>query len=301
MKTMGRDRLDAVEGSGAFATVWRGFDTQLETPVAIKVLADNWSHHADVRERFLQEARLLRAVNDPRVVRVHDVGVHDDRPYFVMDHVAGGTLHDVADGRLAEDQALELAEQACRAVAALHAAGVLHRDVKPSNLLVDRRDDGSTHVLVADLGSAKRLAEASGITVTTGTPAYMSPEQALGRPIDERTDVYALGVALFVLLTGSPPFDGQNTATTAMRSTTDRPPGLSGPLDEVVARATADEADDRHLSATALADDLRTVRLGGRPASPLTPASGLPLWWLVALAVVVFGASAAATWFVLGL
>ena len=182
MKQIGRYRLDAVEGFGAFATVWRGFDTELEIPVAIKLLAENWAHHADVRERFLAEARLLRRIDDPRVVRVHDIGTHEDRPFFVMDFVAGGTVADRVEAGSAED-ALRLAIESARAVQVLHEAGVLHRDVKPSNLLVGEDE----RVLVADLGSAKRLAEASGVTVTTGTPAYMAPEQARGAPVDARS------------------------------------------------------------------------------------------------------------------
>src|SRR4051812_22828369 len=136
MRQIGRYRLDEVEGFGAFATVWRGFDTELEIPVAVKVLAENWSHHADVRERFLSEARLLRRIDDPRVVRVYDVGTHEDRPFFIMDFVAGGTVADRVKQQLPATQALRLAVQAARAVQVLHDAGVLHRDIKPSNLLV---------------------------------------------------------------------------------------------------------------------------------------------------------------------
>ncbi len=175
MRKIGRYRLDEVHGSGAFATVWRGFDTELEIPVAVKVLAENWSHHADVHERFLAEARLLRRIASDRVVRVYDIGTYEAQPYFVMDFIAGGTLADVADGSLGVPDALAMAEGSARAVAELHAAGVVHRDIKPSNLLVQPVDGG--RVLVADLGSAKRLAEASGITVTTGTPRTWLPNR----------------------------------------------------------------------------------------------------------------------------
>ncbi|KHL18610.1 serine/threonine protein kinase [Mumia flava] len=252
MRHLGRYRLDAVEGVGAFATVWRGYDTDLEVQVAVKVLADNWVHHTDVRERFLAEARLLRRIDDPRVVRVHDVGIADDRPYFVMDFLPGGTLADVIATGVGRERALALAAESARAVQVLHDAGVLHRDVKPSNLLLDA--DGQ--VVVSDLGSAKRLAEASGITVTTGTPAYMAPEQAFGQPLDARCDVHALGVLAYELVAGRLPFDGP-----VGRSPSDRPdPTEAGAgVDRVLAAATAVRPSDRPESPGRLAEAIETV------------------------------------------
>ncbi len=300
MRTIGRYRLDAVRGSGAFATVWQGFDAELEIPVAVKVLAENWSHHADVRERFLAEARLLRRLSSDRVVRVHDVGTHDGQPFFVMDLADGGTLADRADGTHDARDALRLAAEAARAVGVLHGAGVLHRDVKPSNFLV-RLEHGEPHVVVADLGSAKRLAEASGVTVTTGTPSYMAPEQALGRGLDERCDVYALGVLAYVLLTGRLPFDVSEPYALVTRTDADRPPRIdprrlpsgvdAASLDAVLARATALDPRARHASAGALADDLEHVATGGR--SVRTPVvRGRYVWPAAAL---VFGAAAGLT------
>ncbi|MFD0329804.1 serine/threonine-protein kinase [Streptacidiphilus monticola] len=205
MQKLGRYLLVDRLGAGSFATVWRAYDPELDTDVAVKVLADNWASNADVRERFLAEARLLRRISSPRVVRVHDVGVHEDRPYFVMDYVRGGTLAERI-GQCPPEEALRLAAEAGYAVQVLHSAGVVHRDVKPSNLLLDT-EQTPPGVLVADLGSAKRLADASGLTVTTGTPAYMAPEQAFQTGgFDGRADVYALGVLTFELLTGQKPF-----------------------------------------------------------------------------------------------
>lgn len=308
MRQIGRYRLDAVHGSGAFATVWRGFDTELEIPVAVKILAENWSHHADVRQRFLEEARLLRRIASDRVVRVYDVGTHDDQPYFVMDFVAGGTLAELADGSLPPAQALQLAEQSARAVGVLHAAGVVHRDIKPSNLLIDDRTDEASRVLVADLGSAKRLAEASGITVTTGTPSYMAPEQALGRPIDERCDVYALGVVTYVLLTGALPFDVSDPMTLVTRTAADRPAQIAEPqhlpppldrtsLDSLLVRTMSLDPQARPRTADDLADALAHVASGGRSDPEAT--NGWRARVVVPLAGVVFVASAVATWFFL--
>lgn len=307
MRQIGRYRLDAVHGSGAFATVWRGFDTELEIPVAVKVLAENWSHHADVRERFLAEARLLRRIASDRVVRVYDVGTHDGQPYFVMDFIAGGTLADVADGSLAAGDALELAEQSARAVAELHAAGVVHRDIKPSNLLVDPVDGHLRRVLVADLGSAKRLAEASGITVTTGTPSYMAPEQALGRAIDERCDVYSLGVVTYVLLTGRLPFDVSDPMTLVTRTAAARPPRIAEPqhlpppldrtaIDALLAATMALDPDRRPRSAAEFAQTVASVRAG---VADIARPAGWRARVVVPLAAMVFAATAVATFVLL--
>lgn len=307
MRRIGRYRLDEVHGSGAFATVWRGFDIELEIPIAVKILAENWSHHVDVRERFLAEARLLRRIASERVVRVYDVGTHEGQPYFVMDFISGGTLDDLADGSLDAAVALQLAEQAARAVAELHHAGVVHRDIKPSNLLIDPVDGSPGRVLVADLGSAKRLAEASGITVTTGTPSYMAPEQALGRAIDERCDVYSLGVVTYVLLTGQLPYDVDDPIRLVTRTAADRPARIATPhhlpspldhtaLDGLLTRSMALDPDIRPKTAAAFADDLARVAAGGAD----TPhADGWPTPLVSWLAATLFAVSAVLTCLVL--
>jgi serine/threonine protein kinase len=281
MKHIGRYRLDAVQGVGAFATVWRGWDEELEAPVAVKVLADNWSHNADVRERFLEEARILRRIVDPRVVRVHDVGIEDDRPYFVMDFIAGGTVADLI-GNVDLPGALAIAGESARAVQALHDHDVLHRDVKPSNLLIDQG-----RVVVSDLGSAKRLAEATGITVTTGTPAYMAPEQAYGQALDARCDVYALGVIAYELLTGRAPF-----ASPLGRKATDRPlPSGAGPaVDRVLTAALATKPSDRPSSARVLADLLAAAASSVQPGTLSVRLVGL-------VAFVGFAVAAVLAWY----
>lgn len=299
MKQIGRYRLDGVQGFGAFAMVWRGFDPELDIPVAVKILAENWAHHADVRERFLAEARLLRKIDSTRVIRVYDIGTHEDRPYFVMDFVAGGTVADRVKPPVPPEQALKLAIESARAVQVLHDAGVLHRDIKPTNLLVG--DD--ERVLVADLGSAKRLAEASGVTVTTGTPAYMAPEQARGEPVDARSDVYSLGAVTYELMTGRQPFDVRDTASLLSRPVDIRPPRLDGPkettraLDRVLTSALATRPADRPASAAAFADALEHVGAGTKAKGVKRVRREISPSLLITLAVMVFGASAAATWY----
>ncbi|RKN43119.1 serine/threonine-protein kinase [Streptomyces hoynatensis] len=299
MRKLGRYVLEDRLGAGSFATVWKAYDPELDTDVAVKVLADNWAANADVRERFLAEARLLRRISSPRVVRVHDVGVQDDRPFFVMDYIRGGTLAERI-GHCEPAEALRLAAEAGYAIQVLHGTGIVHRDIKPSNLLLDA---GRTPpaVLVADLGSAKQLADASGLTVTTGTPAYMAPEQALqAGGFDGRADVYALGVVTFELLTGHKPFGpGGRAAHSAERAPASSAPalpkGLAVPegVDALLRAALSVRPEDRPQSARAFADALLS-RGGGEWAPPGPSRRARLAVWLAAVAV--FLVSAALTW-----
>lgn len=288
---IGRYRLTERLGTGAFATVWLGYDDELDAPVAIKVLADNWASDADVRARFVAEARLLRRVRDQRVVRVHDIGtLPDGRPYFVMDFADGGTVAEMITDRerLVPEQALRLGAEIARAVQVLHDHGVAHRDIKPGNLLLtsiieqggvsglaDPSDPESSRrlqgVVIADLGMAKSLSEASGYTVTAGTPAYMAPEQALGLGFDQRADVYSVAAVTYTLLAGRPPFSGSGLIEIAERSRTSRPPRLgldhTGAIDAELSAALSFDPNDRPASAGELAARLDLLA-GGDAASP---------------------------------
>jgi serine/threonine protein kinase len=301
MQRLGRYLLADRLGAGAFATVWKAYDPELDTDVAVKVLADNWASNADVRERFLAEARLLRRISSPRVVRVHDVGVQDDRPYFVMDYVPGGTLAERI-GYCLPAEALQLAAEAGYAVHVLHDAGVIHRDIKPSNLLLDS-DRRPPAVLVADLGSAKQLADASGLTVTTGTPAYMAPEQVFQTGgFDARADVYALGVVTFELLTGQKPFgSGGHTTLITGQPSTSAPPAIPAALavpngiDALLRAAMSVTPQDRPPTAEAFADALLSP--GGGDWTPPGPSrlTRLAVW---SAASVLFLVTTLLTWLV---
>lgn len=290
-QSIGRYRLSERLGTGAFATVWLGYDDELDAPVAIKVLADNWSTDADVRARFVAEARLLRRVRDQRVVRVHDIGtMPDGRPYFVMDYADGGTVAEMITDleRLPTDQALRLGAEIARAVQVLHDHGVAHRDVKPGNLLLTsvietggvsgltdpvhpESTRGRQGVVIADLGMAKSLSEASGYTVTAGTPAYMAPEQALGLGFDQRADVYSVAAVTYTLLAGQPPFSGSGLIEIAERSRSSRPPPLglddTGAIDAELSAALSFDPNDRPGSAGELAVRLDQLA-DGDTASP---------------------------------
>ena len=193
---IGAYRIERLLGAGSFATVWLGYDPALGARVAIKVLADNWSHDLRVRERFQQEARLLWQLSDDRVVRVHAVGeLPDGRPYSVMDFAEGGSLRDqLARARLPRAAALRVLREIAAGVAVLHRHRIVHRDLTPGNVLFQRDPPGPDRVLIADLGLAKSLAAASGLTARAGTPGYMAPEQENPlATVDTSADVYGLG------------------------------------------------------------------------------------------------------------
>ncbi|MDG4782064.1 serine/threonine-protein kinase [Micromonospora sp. WMMD961] len=286
---VGRYRIARSVGAGAFATVWLAYDDELQSPVAVKVLADNWSQRADIRGRFRQEARFMRQVDSDHLVRVLDVGeLPDGRPYLVMTYAAGGTLADrLDDGPMPVRDALRVAADIARAVAVLHDNGVLHRDLKPSNVLFDTAAAGE-RVLVADLGLAKTLAHASGFTVVAGTPAYMAPEQlAPGGGIDVRADVYAIGALTYHMLKGSPP--GQPVAAT---------PRASAAVERAVRRALHRDPDRRWPSAAAYAAALEgllaTRQVAASPPAHLIRRS-LAAVGTVAAALVMAGSSTAST------
>ncbi|PTM85776.1 MULTISPECIES: serine/threonine-protein kinase [unclassified Streptomyces] len=273
VERIGRYRLERRLGSGAFGTVWLARDDGLEAPVAVKVLADNWSHRMDVRERFLSEARMLRRAGSDRVVQVYDIGeLPDGRPYFVMEYADGGTLAELPAGAvLPVSEALRLTALAARGAAALHAAGIVHRDIKPSNILLcasaggTRRPDaadGVSRVLLADLGLAKSLAQASGLTQAAGSAGYRPPEQAeAGAGIDARADVYSLGAVGYHLVTGTVPGEpGRVVRPDRLR------PDLPASVRRALMRALAPDRRRRWPDAESFAQELeRLVASGLRP------------------------------------
>lgn len=287
MEAIGRYHLRHRLGAGAFATVWLGHDPDLDVLVAIKVLADNWSLDLDVRHRFVAEARLLRRICDERIVRVHDIGeLPDGRAYFVMDHIVGGTVADLvapAGGstRLDPRRALLIGAEAARGLHVLHEHGVVHRDVKPGNLLLTHHD-GSDHVVIADLGMAKALAESSGLTVTAGTPAFMAPEQAHGaKGFDERADVYAAAAVTYSLLTGRPPYGGNGgLMSIATRDPKLTPAPVAGltrtprALDDLLRAALAHDPARRPRTALELAERLDGIRALIKDDDSATPHHG---------------------------
>ncbi|MFJ7966235.1 serine/threonine-protein kinase [Streptomyces sp. NPDC096324] len=281
LERIGRYRLERRLGAGGFGVVWLAHDDVLDAAVAVKVLTENWVDRLDIRERFLSEARLLRKADSNRVVQVYDIGeLPDGRPYFVMEYADGGTLADRIDaGPLPVAEALRLTARAARAAAALHAAGIVHRDIKPSNVLLRTTPGGPDRVLLADLGLAKSLAQASGLTIAAGSAGYTPPEQARpGSGIDARADVYSLGALGHHLVTGSVPGPpGEVERPDRLR--TDIGPDVGRAL----LRALEPDRERRWPSAEAFAAELErlagaaedegvpTSRRNGRPRPPGRP------------------------------
>jgi eukaryotic-like serine/threonine-protein kinase len=262
----GRYELHAVLGEGAFGRVYRGLDRRLGRAVAVKVIKPWWAEDSEWVERFEREARLLARVSDPGVVQIYDIGHADEGPYYVAELVEGESLAErLLRGPLAAAEARAVAEQLCRALASAHAQGVVHCDVKPANVLLTPIGT----VKVGDFGVA-RLAEGTSQAHTAtvaGTPRYMSPEQARGRPTTSATDVYSAGVVLYEMLAGEPPFVNGSAVELGLRHLQDEPPALGArvppALREVVERALAKDPAERYSDGAAMADALRVAELGG--------------------------------------
>lgn len=262
----GRFRLEEQIGAGGMSTVYRAYDTTLERWVAIKLMHRDISSDADQLERFRREARAVARLNHAHVVTVIDFGEDDGRPYIVLELVEGETLKRRIRrvGRLEVDEAVAYAIEIGRALSAAHAERLVHRDVKPQNVLID--DEGRAKV--TDFGIARSL-ETHGLTATgrvLGTTDYVAPEQALDHEVTRQSDVYSLGVVLYEMLVGEPPFKADSQVAVAMKHVQERMPDVqlmrpdvSSALAAVVDRATAKELPNRYATATQLVDDLEHV------------------------------------------
>ncbi|SCL54335.1 serine/threonine-protein kinase [Micromonospora chersina] len=277
---IGAYRVERLLGTGSFATVWLAYDPALDGRVAIKVLAENWSHDLRVRERFLDEARLLRRLDHDRLVRVHTVGeLPDGRPYAVLAWADGGSLRDrLARGALPAAEAVTLLDEIAAGVAVLHRHGVVHRDLAPGNILF-RSWPGAERVLIADLGLAKALAAASGLTARAGTPGYMAPEQDDPLAVvDTRADVFGLGRLGLRLLGDAEVSAGAREDGRAGRELPRLRAGVPPGVAAVLRTATAARPADRYPDAAAFRAALRHAApwLSAPPASgpSAPPASG---------------------------
>jgi eukaryotic-like serine/threonine-protein kinase len=261
-----RYRLDEKIGSGGMSTVYRAFDPTLERWVAIKLMHRDISHDPDQLERFRREARAVAQLNHPHVVTVIDAGEDDGAPYIVFEYVEGETLKERIRrlGRLPVSEAVAYAIEIGRALECAHASRLVHRDVKPQNVLID--PDGRAKV--TDFGIARSL-EAQGLTATgrvLGTTDYVSPEQALGHEVTGQSDIYSLGIVLYEMLTGETPFKADTQVAVAMKHVRDplpdvqrRRPEISASLARVVERATAKETQNRYQDVGEMVHDLEEV------------------------------------------
>jgi tRNA A-37 threonylcarbamoyl transferase component Bud32 len=251
-----RYELEELVGTGGMSSVYRAHDKLLERRVALKVLHEQFTRDSDYVERFRREARSVAQLSHPSIVTVIDRGEQDGRQFIVFEYVDGENLKALIErgGPLPEREALDLALQITRALSFAHANGLVHRDVKPQNVLLD--DEGRAKV--TDFGIARALDVQAGITQTgtvMGTSDYIAPEQARGTKASEQTDVYSLGAVLYELLTGEVPFRGDNFVAVAMRhinepvpSVRERRPDVSPCAEAIVQRAMAKDPRDRFES-----------------------------------------------------
>jgi eukaryotic-like serine/threonine-protein kinase len=261
-----RYRLEEKIGSGGMSSVYRAFDPMLERWVAIKLMHSDISNDPDQLERFRREARAVAQLNHPHVVTVIDAGEDDGAPYIVFEYVEGETLKERIRrlGRLPVAEAVAYAIEIGRALECAHENKLVHRDVKPQNVLIDR--DGRAKV--TDFGIARSL-EAQGLTATgrvLGTTDYVSPEQALGHEVTGQSDIYSLGIVLYEMLTGETPFQADTQVAVAMKHVRDplpdaqrRRPEISSALAAVVERATAKETQNRYPTVGQMVHDLEEV------------------------------------------
>lgn len=261
-KSLGPFRIVERIGAGGMATVFKAYQPALDRYVAIKVLPAYHARDPIFVKRFTQEARSVAKLAHPNIVQIHDFGNQDDITYIVMEYVDGGTLKDRLKRPLSVPEAIEYMIQVAEGLDCAHRNGIIHRDVKPANMLL--RKDG--YLLLSDFGIAKILEGTTNLTrvgTGIGTPQYMSPEQGTGQPVDRRSDIYSLGIVLFHCLTGHVPFNADSPLTITVKHINDplpvehlRQANVPLPIEQVVVKMTAKSAQDRYQSTDALIDAL---------------------------------------------
>ncbi len=264
-RQVGPYRLLREIGGGGMGTVYEAEDTRLGRRVAVKVLPPEFSRDRKAKERFLREARAAAAVDHPNLCTIHDVGESDSRLYIVLSYYEGETLRErIRRGPLPLAEAREVAIQIARGLARAHEAGIVHRDIKPANVMLTRRGEAK----ILDFGIARLKGDEVSLTRTGaswGTPAYMSPEQIRGEPVDSRTDVWSLGVLLYEMVAGQRPFNGESMEAVVSAILTHEPEplkrGRPPDLARVVDRALAKDRAERYANAAELLADLESEEL----------------------------------------
>jgi eukaryotic-like serine/threonine-protein kinase len=306
-------------GAGGMGEVYRALDTKLNRPVAVKLLSEEVADAA-ARRRFQREAQTASSLNHPHIVTVHDAGEIEGRQYLVTEYVDGGTLKDWAKHPESKDrrtcrEVLELLVGVADGLSTAHDAGILHRDIKPANILITR----SGYAKLADFGLAK-LVEApvpheatpdeatrtltekhTRPGVVVGTIAYMSPEQASGKPLDARSDIFSFGVVLYQMLTGRRPFEGATdleTLQTIIHGTREPlPADVPAALRGVVDKALEKDPVKRYQSMREMVVDLRRLIRQSGEIVPPSPSPGRRWWWAASLILVTLVAAVATIWF----
>lgn len=280
-------------GTGGFAAVWLVRDEELDAEVAVKVLAEHWVDDLDVRRRFVEEGRFLRKVESPYVVGVHDIGTtDDDRPFLVLTYADRGTLADrIKAGPLPLTDTVGVIGNVSAGLQELHDRGVLHRDVKPENVLFRSTPTGE-RAMLGDLGLGKSLDAVSRVTMPGGSPAYVAPEQVRGDVLDPRADLYALAAVTYAALAGQPPY---GATTLAAVLAVDGPPAslrtirddVPAEVDAVILRGLHQDRERRWPDVRSFAEALRTAALASVPAPAGRP-SARP-WVAATIAAALLG------------
>src|SRR5690349_11617268 len=279
---VGRYKIKSELGRGGMATVYRAFDPISNREVAIKVLPPEMLHNLVTRARFKRELKLVASLEHPAIVPVYDVGGEDDhQPYFVMRYMSGGSLTEmIRKGRFSLRDAALIIERLASALDHAHSKGIIHRDIKPDNVLFD----ASNNPYLSDFGVAKLTESAVSATDASGneamgTAAYISPEQARGEDVDSRADVYGLGAILYEMLTGEPPYQGNTVIGVALQHVNDPVPNvlklrpdLPGEVDVIIKTAMAKNRENRYDTALELARELNKVAFEGDHTIPKFPA-----------------------------
>jgi beta-lactam-binding protein with PASTA domain/predicted Ser/Thr protein kinase len=316
----GRYLVESELGRGGMATVFKGTDTVLGRPVAVKVLSPQYSSDANFVTRFRREAQAAARLNHPNLVSVYDTGTDEGIHFIVMEYIEAKTLADylAGGGRIMPERSIEIAEAVCDALSTAHDHGIIHRDIKPANIMITPKGD----VKVTDFGIARVISGADTLAQTAavlGTASYLSPEQAQSQPVDGRSDIYSLGVVLYEMVTGRPPFSGDSPVMVASKHVLEQPTppsklnsDVSRELEAVIMKAMSKNPDNRYQDADEMRVDLERARLGqavqatpvlpesartqriapaGSPTAvlpPVTPGDGeRRKWWIPALIVLL--------------
>jgi eukaryotic-like serine/threonine-protein kinase len=265
-QTLGKYRIESLLGSGGFAWVFKGYDPELEIPVAIKVLKPQFAGDQAVVDRFKREAATAAKLRHPNIIKIYAVGRENDAVYFVMDYLPSGLANRLETTQsLPEDYVLRVGVDVARALGFAHREGVIHRDIKVDNILFDTHGNA----VVADFGIARALSgytNQTGTNMVVGTPQYFAPEQARAKPLDGRADLYSLGVTLFRAATGRLPFEGEDWYEIARQHVEEPPPpartinpALSPEFEAIVLQCMAKSAEDRPATGEVLADTMQEI------------------------------------------
>ncbi|MDQ4145206.1 MAG: protein kinase [Actinomycetota bacterium] len=272
----GRYLLEERLGNGGMGQVWRAVDQRLQRTVAVKLISPQLAEEPEFLVRFLREAQSVARISHPNVVAILDFGEADDKPFLVMEFVPGRPLNDLTGEPMAPEEAVSVIAQAADAAGAAHAEGIVHRDIKPANIVLT--DEGRAKLVDFGIASHEDAARITATGTAIGSPHYISPEQASGANATARSDVYALGVVLFELLTGRKPFEGDHVAAVAIAHVETAPPrpsefvaGLDPHIEQVVLKCLEKDPAERFEDGRALAAALAP---GADARTLLVPAAG---------------------------